>query len=121
MRTKKVNRYYCDHCRKGGLSKHHMAKHELGCCRNPDRKCGMCRVAEIEQKPLSELISALRETGIDDVRKLTDCPACIMAAILQSGIQKPYAGEEDPGIWIEFDFKKERTRFFEDHTLPLGP
>lgn len=42
MRKVQRWRYYCDHCKKVGGSGFHMAKHEVGCTLNPDRKCGLC-------------------------------------------------------------------------------
>lgn len=36
METKTKQVYYCDHCKKHGLSKHHMERHEKYCNNNPD-------------------------------------------------------------------------------------
>ena len=62
MKTKKVNRYYCDHCNKGGGSAGHMRRHEERCTLNPQRVCGMCRFDEFDErdpKPLAELVALL--------------------------------------------------------------
>ena len=44
---KEINKpvYYCDHCKKHGLSKHKMIYHELVCNYNPDnrRPCFNCQ------------------------------------------------------------------------------
>lgn len=42
MRVKKVNRYYCDFCKKSNCSKHAMELHEKHCTMNPDRQCRLC-------------------------------------------------------------------------------
>lgn len=44
MRSKKVTRYWCDHCNKGGLQPHAMALHELHCTLNPARACRVCNI-----------------------------------------------------------------------------
>lgn len=44
MRTKKVNRYWCDFCNKAGLQAGAMAKHEKHCTLNPDRSCRVCTI-----------------------------------------------------------------------------
>lgn len=109
MRTKRVNRYYCDFCKKAGQSKFHMAKHEERCTLNPCRVCRMCELSQGEQKPMAELLALLPElqtepeissedghayfhpdqTGdVNDalkaLRKATgNCPVCILAALRQ--------------------------------------
>ena len=105
MITKKVNRYYCEHCKKGGQSAGCIRRHENGCTANPGRVCGMCAHAGLTQKPLTELTPhvAEGEWGIEELRKAVEgCPACMLAAIRQSEINKN--PEDGPGMW--FDFKK---------------
>ena len=105
MITKKVNRYYCEFCRKGGQVKHCIQKHENGCTANPNRACGMCLHAGLTQRPMAELTKPVAEGkwGIEELHKATEgCPACMLAAIRQSGINKD-ASYEEPGLW--FDFK----------------
>lgn len=119
MRTKKVNRYYCDFCGRGGCAAGHMAKHEKRCTKNPNRECGVCLVSdeytgEARQKPMPELVAvmpditievaqtdegrALIDSGFEALNELTEgCPCCILAALRQSG----WSG------WVEFDFKGE--------------
>ena len=112
MKTKQVNRYYCDFCKKSGCSKGHMRRHEDHCTLNPDRMCGMCRMLEETQPPLASLIEMLPDPkgherydedfntrhfadaftnscneslkGLRDAAN--DCPACILAAIRLSGV-----------------------------------
>jgi len=79
---------------------------------------------------MAALIAALGDgskAGMDALRKLAvDCPACILAAIRQSGLRDAAetayrdgegyligAGEEDGGWW-SFDFKKEAAAFWSE-------
>ena len=118
MRKKKVWRYYCDFCRKGGCGGGSMKRHEGSCCRNPDRVCRMCQLAKGEQKPLPELIEALGNgtpQGVERLRSAAEgCPVCMLAAIIQSKLQRPRVTGEDSGFSVEFDFKKERDAFFRE-------
>jgi hypothetical protein len=62
MRTKRVLRYYCDFCRKAGMAKYWIAKHEKGCTANPGRFCGLCEIAEDHKKPqapIADLMACL--------------------------------------------------------------
>lgn len=120
MRKVKRWRYYCDHCGKGGCSGGHIKKHEQGCARNPARICGFCDVAGYTQKPMPELIEALgdgREDGVKRLDELADgCPMCMLAAIIQSGIQRGPSGDSDgydEGFSVDFDFKKAKDNFWE--------
>ena len=101
MRVRKVNRYYCDHCKKSGGQKSAMERHEKGCIRNPNRKCGFCDsyttwVGEYQhEKTLAELISVLQSNGIDALKEAAgNCPGCVFAAIVQSR-ESQVKAEED--------------------------
>lgn len=112
MITKKVNRYYCEHCRKGGQSAGCIRRHEAGCTANTDRVCGMCAHARLQQKPLAELIPHVAdgEWGIKELSNAVEgCPACILAAIRQSGINKNCSPEE----YLWYDFKTAMTEWFQ--------
>lgn len=92
-----------------------MRRHEERCTMNPNRKCGMCSFTKQTQPKLKDLIEILPNpkdypstyegvpnwrglfdeeklrmaviSKINDLRKASgDCPACIMAALRQSGI-----------------------------------
>lgn len=137
MRTKKMNRYWCDFCKKTGGSATHMKKHESRCTNNPNRVCGMCtEMIKQEQPKLSELVAILpnvkqfecKEEGLVGNTYITmdqnaakhatekimpalrdaagNCPACILAAIRQSGLPIP--------IVTSFDFQKERLFLWAD-------
>lgn len=70
MRTKKVNRYWCDHCNKAGLQAGAMRKHEKHCTMNPARSCRVCVLIEDgldsdtyeAKKPLADLIAMLPDS-----------------------------------------------------------
>lgn len=121
VKTKKV--YYCEYCRKHRLTAASILKHERYCTRNPDRTCrwqlGNERHVEMDLRrwagtvgiwhrytwvpprdPRGLLIWLREETG--------GCPACMYAAIRQSGLRMPSAA------WlIGFDWATEVARFRE--------
>lgn len=118
MKRKRVWRYYCDHCGKGGCSGGHMKRHEGSCCRNPLRVCRMCVYARLAQAQMPDLIEALgdgKDAGLKRLREATEgCPVCMLAAIIQSKLQRPEIPGEDNGFHIEFDFKKEKEAFLHE-------
>lgn len=87
---------------------------------NPKRKCGMCGYGGEQQKPISDLAAAFlrdieaTEFGVDteDSRVKPEhleaaaemCPACMLAAIRQSGIDCSA---------VEFDFKQQQKAYWE--------
>ena len=110
MITKKVNRYYCEFCKKANYSAPSISKHEKSCTLNPDRICGMCAIFGIEQSEMSDLIKILPkpviiaddmgfetlvnieeiEACMERLRDVTgNCPACILATLRQRGIPVP--------------------------------
>jgi len=116
MKRKPAYRYYCDFCKKSGGSGGHMKRHEQGCTKNPARVCRMCGHAGLKQKPLEWLVVALGNGDAEGVGRLRDasegCPACMLAAICQSKLQRPYSIGEDNGFHVEFDFRKEKESFW---------
>ena len=119
MRRVQRWRYYCEYCGKGGGSAYHMARHEKACTANPHRECGLCREAELEQQPMEDLVTALLchdhdyDKGLVVLREAAqNCPSCILAAIRQSKVQRPYMGEDDEGVHVNFDFKAEQAEFW---------
>lgn len=131
MRTRKVNRYWCDFCGKAGLSGSHMAKHEKHCTMNPNRECRVCKMVEANQKPIAVLVALLPDIsgtpleeaaflGFSDLElqlkntlpKLREaagnCPACILAALRQAKIPVPAAHdfnftEEMKSVWRDIN------------------
>lgn len=108
MKTKRVNRYYCDFCKKSGCNKHALEQHEAHCTMNPHRECRMCEAQGESPKPMDELLSILPEphnggwVSSEEERKyllsmrpyteklfdkVGGCPACILATFRQKGHQ----------------------------------
>ncbi len=78
-------RYYCDFCKRANGSGGHILKHERGCTMNPVRLCRMCALEGKRQATLPELLAALT-ISLDALQSQCDhCPACILAALRQSG------------------------------------
>ncbi len=135
MNKKRVWRYYCEFCGKGGCSASHMKHHEAHCTMNPDRKCGFCDTVDMPQRPIVELLKALK-ADIIEFKKTNDfnkeeecvlsglvfsseynvlldalggacefCPACMLATLRQSKMIHH----------IRFDFKDEKGKFWSDY------
>lgn len=134
MKTKKVNRYYCEFCKKSGCVARWIKKHEERCTMNPDRYCGFCHLLDKTQPDLQELLIILPDpddyktwddfTGdfqgfdaclgtaaneaLSKLRDATEnCPACIMAALRQKGI--PVTMVDD------FNFSDESQAIWDEH------
>ncbi len=129
MRVKRVNRYYCEFCKKAGCSGYHMTRHEASCTLNPNRVCRLCTRIENEPTDLAAAIALLpvptlhelQEHGatfygdslykavaaaLPALREATgNCPVCIMAALRQRGIPVPLAEG--------FDYAKELKSIWE--------
>lgn len=133
MKVKKVNRYYCEFCKKSGCSGGHIRKHEERCTMNPNRICGMCKLLDNTQPDLQKLIAILPKTKLEECEggemyrsvDLTDefreasggCPACTMAAIRQSNLPVPaYRNfnftEECKCIWAAFNAAKSKEDYY---------
>ena len=118
MKSRHVWVHVCDYCGKKLYRKPSMEKHEKTCTLNPQRVCGICRIAENVQPKMSDLLAVAgipadyigEDTDIEEwnVEKLNTmipklkevagyCPACVLAALRQAGLPAPLA--------TEFDFK----------------
>jgi hypothetical protein len=97
-----------------------MEKHERACTANPNRVCGMCAMAKIEQKPLAYLDAILvhvdyaaehegdpqgekNEAAIKE--ETQGCPACVLATLRQT--------KKNPGFSL--DWKEESKSWLETH------
>jgi hypothetical protein len=78
MTTKRVNRYYCDHCRKGGCNAGAIRRHESVCFFNPHRGCLVCG---LERTEVALNVALLEHMTPDDLLKTGVCPACVCAAV----------------------------------------
>jgi hypothetical protein len=124
MRSKKVNRYYCDHCSKGMFRKPDMLRHEIRCTKNPKRSCGLC---ETENTPVMERVKKVKELG-DNAESLKwlmndcgNCPPCVLAVIQQLYIETDelwfatgYDSETGKPRGLMFDYKKEMEAWWHD-------
>lgn len=98
MKTRTVKRHNCDFCGKGYFFLPAIKRHEKGCTRNPNRVCGMCEMAQNEQKSIAELDALLIDCDMsvdyghrdekineDVIRRETQgCPACILSVLRQT-------------------------------------
>lgn len=121
MRVFMRPRYGCDHCKKIGGSKRHMAKHEAGCTNNPNRVCRLHEFAAPgEDAPdVQTLLDALAAGGWPKLVEVShNCPACKLAALRQS-LEPPEPGEgAAPMVGDgrdEFDFRAEVAAVWADH------
>jgi hypothetical protein len=129
MRRKRVWRYYCDFCKKSGCSAGHMRAHEAACTANPERACGMCRRegASTLVRPLIDALGAGDTSGVERLRAAAEgCPACMLAAIRQSGLQTPFEVDGPPGFHVEFDYQEEKREWWaqqnpDDYADAHGP
>lgn len=128
MKTVLKKMYYCDHCKKRGMSSYHMQRHESGCTANPDRACKMCgavvglravvedfkaRFLLKENKAVEQPDGFWQEPSTSHAVIWTaepvlfsevisagrDCPCCILAILRQTGMNRHYFS-------FDFDFKK---------------
>ena len=129
-------RYKCDFCGKTSGSGGHMARHEKHCTMNPQR---VCRVNGEHTPDLPALIAALGCGDKDGVRRLWEaapregCPACMLAAIRQSGLQRqpqPIGKDKegwvlyDDGVYVDWDYRAANRDYHQEpehHDPVMGP
>jgi hypothetical protein len=84
MKVKEKKVYYCEFCKKHGLTSYHIKEHEKHCTANPNRECGVCGAKGLNPEFKIEEI----ERKYDKVRGVIvnrdDCPACALAFIRQN-------------------------------------
>lgn len=100
MKVKHKHVYYCDHCRKHGLSRHAMEQHERRCTMNPARTCRWGGSHSFDFPRLAATLrqrAPLTKDAVDWLHDEVDgCPPCMLAALRQSGVEYHYdysAGE----------------------------
>lgn len=136
MRVIKKNVYYCDHCKKRGMSGGHMKRHESRCTNNPERVCYAC-----ERKSIREIVEKFKarytltlvdfddeyERGKDyvpewigdpvtlnEIREAVDnCPNCILSVVRQCKFNHHYFTDFE-----KFDYKKELSEFMLHRPYP---
>lgn len=122
MRQKMVWRYWCEFCGKAGCGKGAMRKHETHCTMNPERECRMCIAGadgggKVKHKPLAAVIELLVKTNdASQALDFSGCPACTLAALRQSGLNRTILDEAGNSVIREplpFDYKKEAVEFWQ--------
>lgn len=127
MTKRKVWLYTCEHCGKSNRSGGSMVKHENHCTANPHRICRMHAHCEKPQVAIQDLVAALKsylnpqlwdeDKATEALYELADgCPACMLAAMRQSGlIRNPEFGPEgveDEGFFFKWKFKEALAEFW---------
>lgn len=133
MKTVRKNVYYCEYCKKKGLSVYHMKEHESYCTGNLDRRCGVCDCkidyVSIVQKFKAQMksrevehcdgdftcraywteIVVEQKPSLDEIfDAVEDCPACVLTILRACGL----CGHE----WdMKFEWKTERDKWWADH------
>lgn len=137
--------FYCDFCRKHGLSRAAMERHEAVCTLNPRRVCrwringhsdgsrvldiaaiaeslaGRAHVVEraavADSPPGIEQLRGLTSADVDWLRGEVDgCPACMLAALRQSGVDEYHYSD---GVMI-FDYQREVERLRQEEREEAG-
>lgn len=117
MRSKKVIRYYCDHCNRGMFQKPAMARHEARCYRNKQRTCERCGNSPyaISAERKSQLYF-IQSSGEKIMTVGGECPDCLMAYCIQ---EFPGAGSIEPGetvLWYDKEqYKKDSADWHKEH------
>ncbi len=113
IKTKQV--FYCDYCRRHGLSRHAMENHEAKCTLNPDRVCKWGDEGHTVAYGLRVLAEEVRQRApldaadIDWLHDEVDgCPACMLAALRQSGVEYHYDVGSGGRLW---DYGEEVERY----------
>lgn len=124
MRTLQKTVYYCDYCRKHGLSRHAMEMHERVCTVNPKRVCRWKIDGHDPEPNLPYLYGAIQERAPLDVsdiewlrREVAGCPACMLAVLRQSGVEFHYSPRG--AAIFSYDDEVERLRV-EERTAMAG-
>lgn len=129
MRIKTKTVYYCDYCSERRFRREAMAKHECHCTMNPGRTC---RWAQLEYGPRTRygahsfrrglprwvrLRAPLVEADLDKLRDhVGGCPACMLAALRQSGVEYHYDAETHNHM---FDYQEEVKEYREREQIVL--
>jgi hypothetical protein len=120
VKTKKV--YYCDFCKKHGLSRVAMEKHECHCTLNPERICRWSLAAYLPSPPPRHTMRRgvvrwlkMNVPVTDDVlaklrEYVVNCPACMLAVIRQAELDRFHHFDAS----CAWDYQQEVERYRED-------
>lgn len=124
MKVLMVKKFICDFCGRKRYAVGAMRKHEKHCTKNPNRECRMCaktpdgRVSDSSLLDLIAILSCDIDSPRERMKQIRDkcsCPACILAAIRQSGIWDKYRkAHDDCGV----DFEDAQYVHHAYHWLP---
>ena len=129
MKTIKKNVYYCEYCKRKGLSALHIHKHELGCTANQNRECHLCK----EDRDIKTFIEKLKERfeikecdpdefmgrtleivwkgdviNLNEILDFTEgCPNCTIAILRQTKLNYEIFG-------LKYDYKAEINSWWAD-------
>ena len=137
MHSKRLIRYYCDHCHKGMFRAKTMPKHERHCTKNLYRICRVCVLMGNSQPNLLRLVNFLKEqmhgdnsiTQNGDIGEILiklkemagNCPACVLSAIRQSKTYKTFKNYFNYKTEMENFFKKRMERMLTGMPVPEPP
>ena len=126
MKIIRKNVYYCEFCKKKGMSSYHMKRHEKHCTSNINRWCKMCdgnepvyiqlvtkykaqMEMEIEKMEFGESWKLIRKPKLQDIfDDCEGCPACVLTILRACSL----CGYE----WdMKFVWKTERDKWWTDN------
>ena len=132
MKVVKKNVYYCDFCKKKGMSGSHISVDEKHCTANPDRSCRMCEGRDIREvvdkyKKYFYIRTISSKNVFDDaviqvvyLTKFTlqdlkneleyECPNCLLTLIRCLGLNRYYF----KGVF-KFDYKEMLGDWWQEH------
>ena len=133
MKTKVKTVYYCEYCGRHRLTSYSIKEHEKHCTLNPHRVCRMCGRSDLTpllEKYTSRFVIEKKEARyggvaltfvwtrgevtIEDIQDdVEGCPACTLAILRQTGLDK-YPSP------IEFDYQKAQKEWWESVNAELA-
>lgn len=136
MITKRKPVYYCEFCKKKGLSGGHMKHHELHCTNNPNRNCAMCYKKTFRTLTLKQIVEGFKKrfsvienkeiyssdnadshivTWKDEpitlkevMISVNNCPICTLAVLRQTKLNHHYFHLD------KFDLKEETNKYWKE-------
>jgi hypothetical protein len=129
MKIIKKNVYYCEFCKKRGLSASAMSVHEKHCTNNPTRSCRHCEntidlptlVAKYKAQAVAienpepddgftDYMKVISCPKLDDIQSDVEyCPTCTLAILRQAGLTWWYFRKI-----IDFDYKAAMKSHWDD-------
>lgn len=115
--TRKV--YYCEFCKKHGLTSNSIKEHEQHCTANPNRECRMCY-----DGPLSFDIQVKEDYNRDGSVSWTEkainikgdeCPACILAFVRQNKVTNIILSRDKNGGWDSWNYKEAVNKWWQNN------